>query len=151
MALESIGEILEFAIAREVDASEFYMQMANRAKNEDVRALFEEFAGIELEHKATLELELMKEGVVATTAGRIIKVEPRDYMAGVKLRADVERKDVLALAIEKEKASFRFYVDMAGMFEEGELREALISLAEEEGRHVVRFETEYEKIRKSRK
>jgi len=53
---------------------------------------------------------------------------------------------MLILAIKKEKVSFRLYVDMAELVDEAELREMLLTLAEEEARHKVRFEMEYDKI-----
>lgn len=144
--LESVSEILEFAIAREVDASEFYMEMAKRAEMATVRELFDELAGIELEHKAALELELMKEGIAVKTDARARSIELDNYMVVGDLRPGVERKDLLALAIEKEKISFRFYVDLVGLFREDEaLKETLVSLAEEEARHVLRFQSKYEK------
>ena len=69
--MDTIGEIIEFAIGREAAASEFYMSAAELMDNPAMQILCQDLAKVELEHKATLELELMKEGIVAQTAGRI--------------------------------------------------------------------------------
>ncbi len=57
---DSYEEVLEFAIDREIDANQFYLALASRVDNKETRDLFEELAQEELEHKAQLELELMK-------------------------------------------------------------------------------------------
>ena len=41
--LNSIKEIIEFAIEREIDANKLYMYFANRIENASMRKLFEEF------------------------------------------------------------------------------------------------------------
>ena len=143
--LNTIGEILEFAIAREGDSSEYYREMAQAAEKGGVRELFEELGAMELEHKAALELGVMKEGLVLDRAAGAGRIEPDNYLVAGDLRQGAGRKDVLALAVEKEKMSFRFYVDLAGLFREDEgLREVLVLLAEEEARHVLRVQSEYE-------
>ena len=144
--LNTIGEVLEFAIAREVDASEFYMELAGRMQNPLIRALFENLAEEELEHKARLELELMKEGMVARTEGRIARVEAGDYFMEGEIRGDMELKDALLMGAEKERRSFRFYTRMAGIMTDESMIDTLMSLAEEEARHMVRFETEYDRL-----
>jgi len=60
-------EIWEFAIAREIDANRFYLTLAQRIDNPEMRKVFEDLASEELEHKAKLELELMKTGKVMST------------------------------------------------------------------------------------
>jgi rubrerythrin len=151
--IDSIGEALEFAIAREVDASEFYMELAGRMENPAMRVLFEGLAREELEHKAKLELEVMKEGIVARTVGRIphVKVTASDYLLEDEIKADMGLKEALIMGIEKERRSFRFYVRLSGIADEEALVETLISLAEEEARHLVRFENEYDRLVSSEK
>ncbi len=144
--LNTIGEVLEFAIAREVDASELYMELAGEVRNPLTRVLFENLAEEELEHKGKLELELMKEGIVAKTEGMIARIEPGDYFMDGEIQGDMELKDALLLCVEKERRSFRFYARMAGIMTDETMIETLISLAEEEARHMVRFETEYDRL-----
>ena len=57
-------EILEMAVAREVDANRFYLALAARAENPRIKKIFEKLAAEELEHKAKIELEIMKTGRV---------------------------------------------------------------------------------------
>ena len=62
MAVEADIEILELAVSREVEAYHFLMAMAERVASNAIRTLLEELATEELEHKSTLELEMMKLG-----------------------------------------------------------------------------------------
>ena len=58
--METVGEIIEFAISREVAASEFYLRAAELMESAVMRDLCHELAKVELEHKATLEFEVPK-------------------------------------------------------------------------------------------
>ena len=148
----SVDEILEFAIAREVEANEFYKVLSGRVENPAMRELILEFAKEELEHKAKLELEVMKRGEVVVEWQR--QAEERkleeftiaDYIVDVGGWLHMDYVDLLLLAMRKEKASFRLYVDLAGLVNDEESHEVLVSLAEEEARHKMRFELEYDEV-----
>jgi len=138
--IKTIDDILDFAIVREIEANRIYLEFAKRMKNPIMKRIFESFAGEELEHKAQLELEVMKRGRV-----------PKDfkitrYLVAGDLSGDMDYRDVLIMAIKKEKTSFRLYVDLAAAAEDEQVKETFTALAEQEARHKVRFEIEYEKL-----
>ena len=143
---DSVDEILEFAIVREVEANEFYMDLARRLESPAMRELVLEFAKEELEHKAKLELEVMKEGIVVTAAEKVAEFEIADYMPDVELSDDMSYKDLLILAAKKERRSLRLYIDLAAIVENADSRETLLSLAVEEAKHEARFEIEYDEV-----
>ena len=58
----------------------------------------------------------------------------------------MDYRDVLDLAITKEDAAFRLYVDMLAHSYSDQSREVLLALAEEEVRHKLRFETERDRL-----
>jgi rubrerythrin len=142
----SVDEVIELAITREIQAAEFYTTLAGRVAEPSVRSLFQRLAQEELEHKGKLELEMVKEGFVARTAGRLIDVGLPDYAAELEVGAEAEYKDVLAMAIRKERRSFRFYVQLAAVASEAPVHEVFLELAEEEARHLVQFEAEYNRV-----
>jgi rubrerythrin len=143
---ESVGEILEFAIAREKEANRLYMDLAARVGNPAMRRVFEDFAEVELEHREKLELEAMKEGIVVAPAEKVGVFKVSDYVADVESVREMDYKDALLFSIKKEKISVRLYVDLAAIVEDAGSREMLLSLAEEEAEHKARFEIEYEKL-----
>ena len=48
------------------------------------------------------------------------------------------------MCIEKEDASVKLYAEMAAMVKDADSRQILLSLAEEEMRHKIKFEVEYD-------
>ncbi len=52
--------------------------------------------------------------------------------------------DVLLVAMNREKAAFRLYCDMAELMQKNEARDMFLVLAQEEAKHKLRFEIEYD-------
>ena len=147
---ESDAEILEFAIGREANAHQFFVDLADQMDNPTMRLLFENFAKEELRHKAALELEVMKRGKVVAAPQDAADLDQTDIMVAIDPETNIDYKNALLLAINKETKSFRLYVDLAAMMKDKESREMLLSLAEEEAAHKLRFETEYDAVIKRR-
>ncbi len=143
---ETIEEILELAIAREEDSHIFMMALAARMINQEMRKVFEELAAEELEHKARLELEVVKTGRVVTDSKKKLYYETNDYAEDVGSEIDMDYKDMLTMAMQKEESSFRLYVDLASRVTNEDAYETFLALAEEEVRHKMRFEMEYNNI-----
>lgn len=146
---ETVEEILELAVAREEDAHIFLMALAARMVNPEMRKVFEELAAEELEHKARLELEIIKTGRVVTDSKKKLYFDTNDYAEDVGSEIDMDYKDVLTMAMQKEESSFRLYVDLASRVTNEDTYETLLALAEEEVRHKMRFEMEYDNILKT--
>ena len=145
---DSIDEILEFAIAREEDSNQFYLALAAGTANLQMRAVFESLAQEELEHKAKLELEIIKRGKVVVPYGKLAEFNESDEIDIAESLEDMNYKDMLILAIQKEEASFRFYVDLVARVSDEASRDMLLTLAEEEVKHKFRFEIEYDNVLK---
>ena len=133
----SLDEILEFAIAREVEANQLYRYMATQIKNPGMRQICEDLAKEELGHKAKLELEIMKRGQVVSD------LNISDYMIDVD-------NELLNYAINKEQHSIDLYTHLAEIVKDEESRKVLLSLAQEETEHRQRFEIEYDKLLKKK-
>lgn len=142
------NELLEFAIAREVEAYHFFMALAERVDSAQMRTVFMDLAKEELEHKAKLELEVMKAGRVVPSTDKVTIPEHDYIISDTETPLDMDYKDMLLLGIEKEEASFRTYVNLIPTVHDEESREVLLALAEEEVKHKLRFQTEYDMLLK---
>jgi rubrerythrin len=141
--------ILEFALSKEIEAYHFYMAVARRVDSPKIREVFEELAAEELEHKAKLELELMKTGKVVPDGYESEPGPDSDYIVDEDdALLDMDYRDMLLLAMEKEKAAFRTYVSLMAETRDEQTQELLLALAEEEVKHKLRFETEYDVLLK---
>jgi rubrerythrin len=145
---KSDDEILEYAIHRESVAHNFYMDLAEEMENAAMRQLFENFAREELRHKGRLELEIMKRGLVVPDALGAEDLDETDVMVDVPPELGVDYKNALVLGMNRESKSFRLYVELAAIVRDKGSREALLSLAQEEARHRLRFEIEYDTVLK---
>lgn len=133
--INSVDEILEFAIAREVEANQLYMYMAAHMENPEMRQVCEDFAKEELEHKDKLELMQIDEAVTDFNISNYVMDE------GNPMGMDYE--DLLVFAINKEDKSINLYRDLAKIVKDEESHKLLLSLVQEETEHKQRFEIEY--------
>jgi rubrerythrin len=146
--VDSNEEILEFAIAKEVEAHHFYLALAGRVDTPKMRKVFEDLAEEELGHKARLELELMKIGTTVAVELKPGRPDSDYIISDDQSPLDMDYKDMLLLGMEKEEAAFRTYVNLVAGAHDEQSQELLLALAEEEVRHKLRFETEYDLLLK---
>ena len=137
------AEILEFAIFREIEAHNFFLALAERVKEAQMREVFEDLAAEEMEHKAKLELEILKTGKTVSIEQQSPRPASEYIISDDPSQLDIDYKDALLLGMEKEEASFRIYVNLIPNVHNEQSREILLALAQEEVKHKLRFETEY--------
>ena len=128
--MEEVGpdnEILEFAIAREMEAYRFFMALAGRSASPQMRKVFEDLAQEELDHKEKLELEIMKTGQTVPLTPKFNIPEHEYIMSDNQLQLDMDYKDMLLLGIKKEEESFRTYIDLLQRVQDKESREVLLA------------------------
>ncbi len=146
--VNSYVEMLEFAISKEVEAYHFYLALSRRADTKKIQGILEILAEEELVHRERLELEMMKSGRTVTTEQKPPRPDSDYIVSDGQTLLDLDYQDVLLLAMQKEEAAFRTYVNMAATAPDEESQEMLLELAEEEVRHKLRFETEYNNLSK---
>ena len=139
---DSIDDILNFAVKEEEQAHDFYMKLASKTGNPGMRKLLEGFAAEEQGHKARL-MEIKSGRQAFDAREKVLDLKIGDYLVDVSPSPDMGYKDALVVAMKKEKAAFKMYTDLAHRVE-GPLRETFLELAQEEARHKLRFEIEYD-------
>jgi len=142
---ESVEAILDFAIGEERQAQAFYREMAGKARNEAMRELFEDFALEEQGHEEKLK-SIQRGERVLMPAQKVKTLRIAEYIVDIEPKDDMSYQDALIVAMQKEKAAFRLYQELAKATEEPELRRVLEGLAMEEAKHKLRFEVEYDTL-----
>jgi len=140
----SWNEVLDFAIAREVEANEFYTDMAARVDRPDMRKVFKDFAREEQGHKAKLEAVKRGEYLFESQAGPAQGLGLAEYLVAGELTPEMSYADALILAMKKEKASYKLYLDLAVLAKDEATIGLFLALAGEEAKHKLRFEIEYD-------
>lgn len=142
---ETMDAALDFAIAREIESHDFYMDLASRMENDAMAEVFRGFAAEEDGHRRKLEsVKSGQFGDVTPEDREVTDLRIADYVVDVRPTPDMDYGDALVLAMKKEKAAFRLYTDMAQNVRTEELRDLFAMLAQEEAKHKLRFELEYD-------
>ncbi len=139
----SVDEILDFAIAREEEANAFYLGLAQRMDKPWMSEVFEGFAEQELRHK--FKLERVKDGKILLPAQeKVIDLKIADYLVEMPVSDDMSYQDALTVAMKREKAAFKLYMDLSRSTDDEGLAGTFEALAQEEAKHKLWLETEYD-------
>ena len=144
MKFANVDEILDFAISNEEKAFDFYMSLATKAKRPAMSEAFEEFAAEEEKHKTKLLAVKSGKKIEASIGGKTTDLKLSDYLVDIEPSPDMEYQDALIVAMKMEKAAFRLYSDLAANTDDTGLKDLFLSLAQEEAKHKLRFELEYD-------
>jgi len=143
MALDTVDKILDFAIRNEEHAARFYTNLAHRAGLEAMKDVFLGFAEEEKGHKAKL-LEIKDGKRMSPAEQRVLDLGIADYLEEIDAFSELDYQKALILAIKAEKAAFKVYEGLAAATDDPALKATLLGLAQEEAKHKLRFEIEYD-------
>jgi rubrerythrin len=133
-------EIIDYAIDKEMDEIEFYSEFS---KSLDKKSLQGDFWDIALgKTERMFCLEKMKDVNSDLNLGDMSSVSV--CLDAEPIKKDLSDQDALFVAMNKEKAKFKFYFDMAEKATNKECKEILMRLADEEARQKLKFELEYD-------
>jgi rubrerythrin len=140
---KSVDEVLDFAIGQEEEAAQFYTDLAGRMDRPWMSKIFKDFAQEEMGHKRKL-LDVKAGKKLAPVEGRILDLKIGDYLVDVEPKPDMDYQQALILAMKKEKKAFKMYTDLAAAADDENLQNLFAGLAQEEAKHKLRFEVEYD-------
>ena len=139
----NINEILDFAIEQEQEAIDFYSELANHAKSEDMKKIYLDFVKEEMGHKKKL-MEIKATGSYDVPNEEVTDLKISDYLVPVKATPDMSYQDALIVVMKKEKAAHKLYTNLAKMAPNEELKKVFRMLAFEEANHKLQFEEDYD-------
>ncbi len=141
--MNTIDEILDYAIEKEQQAADFYVDMAERVTRAGMKQALLGFADEEKRHKAILESVKSGEHTLSPQQ-EVLDLKISDYLVEVEASDDMSYQDAMIIAMKRERAAHRLYTDMAANVSESHLREVFEGLAKEEAKHKLYFETQYD-------
>jgi rubrerythrin len=143
--MQNPEEILDFAIREEEKAAAFYAELAQRTKNGTLRKLLRSYEAEELQHKA--KLLAVKAGEIPMEVRQaVLDLRISDYVVEVEASPEMDYQTALIAVIQREKAAIRLYQDLAAKAQGTDLESVFLALAQEEARHKLRFEMEYDEL-----
>lgn len=139
---ESVSEVLDFAIAKENQAYDFYIELSEWAERPEIADAFKDFSIEELRHKE--KLEAIKAGNAAIQEDEVGSLNIADSMEPAEPQANLTYAQALVVAMQREKASFKLYTQLASISQDRKIKDTLSNLAMEEARHKLSLEIEYD-------
>lgn len=140
---KTIDDVLNFAINSEQEAVDFYTDLASKTSNKGMQETFEQFAQEERGHKS--KLERIKQGnTIELSTDKVLDLKIGDYLVDIEVSENMSYQDALILAMKREKSAFKLYTNLSNLVKDQNICDLFRSLAQEEAKHKLRFEVEYD-------
>jgi len=145
MNFGSFEEVIDFAIAQEIKAAEFYDEASRQESISGVRDMFQELAVEERKHRGLLEKFKRDQKQFDQYEYKWIPdLKRSDYLVEMTYEKGMFYVDILRLAMKREEASLKLYNEFLEKVESDTLVKLFKTLAQEEARHKLKLETEYD-------
>ena len=140
----SFDSIIEKAIANEEEANQFYLDLAQVVTDKMAKDTLLYLASEEKKHKEYL-LRYRQESVIgnAVNVDEEMNNKIAEFLKPPGIKADMESKDVYLLAAARELNSYNFYMGMASIHPDGEIKKMLLKMANQEMKHKEKVEYLY--------
>lgn len=143
LKLDTFEEVVDFAIRNEIAAADLYTGLAEASNVAGIKRMFQQFANEEKGHR--MKLEGIKEGKTSLPLkATVADLKLAEYFVEVAPKPDMNYQDTLIFAMKKEKEAYVLYTKLAEHVEDPAIKELFFALAQEEAKHKLRFEMEYD-------
>lgn len=140
---KTVDDILDFAIAGEEAAYIFYMELAGKVTTPGMKPIFEGFAQEEKGHKEKL-LRIKNGKLKLKHDQKVMDLKIGDYLTDVEATDDMDYQQALIVAMKREKAAYKLYMDLSAKTADADIAALFVSMANEEAKHKLRFELNYD-------
>ncbi|MGE5678225.1 MAG: ferritin-like domain-containing protein [Pseudomonadota bacterium] len=142
MTLEEFRRIISDAVKSEEAAYGFYSDVARKASDKSISAIFGNFAAEELAHKVLLEGYLSR-GTSALKFDTVSDYKVSETVDKPVLSVDMRPAEAIALAMKNEEEAMNMYTEFANLSTDSEQKEAFLGLARMEQGHKAKLEDLY--------
>ena len=147
MHFESLQEIIDFAISKEIEAAAFYEEVSTKEEMSGAKEMLLEFAEQEKKHRRMLE-ELKTKGLVEGISGYKFKwipdIKRSDYVVDMEFHKGMTYNELLMLAMKREEKALALYNQLLRQAEGENAKELFKVLCQEEAKHKLALETKYD-------
>lgn len=146
MDKDKFYNVMDLAIKREVEAYEFYKDVAERIDDKAIQKIFKTLATEEVGHKDLLERFKYNPDLPVKMSSPEIDYHLAEEVELPELSIDMKPADALALAMKKEQLAVEFYRKLANQTEDGDVKKLLLEIANMELSHKQKLENAYTDI-----
>ncbi|MDJ0875335.1 MAG: ferritin family protein [Desulfobacterales bacterium] len=149
MEFKTPNDILDYAIGKEKEAKQFYLDISEEEGLYGNRQTFLDFAKEEDKH--VVMLEKLKAGVkdrgVDNYEFKWIKdIKRSDLLLDIEYKQGMNYRDILMLAIKREEKALKLYNDLQVRVEDADHAKIFKILCQEEAKHKLALETMYDDV-----
>jgi len=135
-------KIISLAIEREVEAYAFYRAVSDKAKDKNIKYIFNDLSQEEQKHKHILE------GFLANDPDKLHFSESKDYkiadaLPTPPLTLDLKPVEGIVIAIKKELEAMQMYTQLASVSSDEAQKNIFLELASMERGHKSKLEDIY--------
>lgn len=144
MEKKDFAAIIDLAIAKEEEAFNFYTDLAGIVSSKEAKDALQYVAEEEKKHKEFLIGYREKgQGGEDFKPGTVVDYKIAEHLEAPETKQDMQSKDAYLLAAHREKNAHEFYISLANIHAEGNTKNVLLKMAEEELKHKEKMEYLY--------
>ncbi len=144
MENQKLLSLLEKAIQKEQESYDFYMDLYGRVDDLAARETLKFVAAEEQQHKENLlKYREGKYGPEALPLTAVVDYRIAEYLMRPDVEKNMQSKEAYLVAAHREKISHEFYLSLANLQPEGQVKDFFLRMAQEELRHKEKMEYLY--------
>ncbi len=135
-------DILKRAIQGEIEAAEFYANVAEQSENTYIKDLFRSFSEEEKKHRQILE-GFRQDPSAAVAFEKVPDFHVSETVDVPPLSMEMKPADAIALAMKKEEAAMQQYTALADVCSDPDRKKLFLELAAMERGHKAKMESAF--------
>ncbi|QTA82143.1 Ferritin-like domain-containing protein [Desulfonema limicola] len=147
MDFKELKDVINFAMEKEQEAADFYMDAGRQESFSGSKAMLKDFAQEELKHKNLLQ-DLLDNKVDTSVQSYQLKwitdIKRSDFIDEVEYKPGMGYRDMLMLAMKREENALKLYNEMLSNSEDENVKKLFKILCQEEAKHKLALETMYD-------
>jgi rubrerythrin len=144
MSFNDLKAIINFAIEKEKEAADFYLEVSNEESMLGARQMLIEFAGEEKKHQALLE-NMLEKGINESLSDYKFKwikdLKRSNYVTDMDYKQGMAFNDILLVAMKREEKALELYNTLQEKAENSDQKNIFKMLCQEEAKHKLALET----------
>lgn len=136
----SLEDVIDFAIEKEQESADFYADLAESAENEAISKEILRIRDEEIKHRDWLKTNPIS-FLSNAEPKKINDLNLAQYIMPIKPSSNMTFQDVIGIAMQRETMSMHLYTQLSSMVSDPTIRQALLNLSAEEGKHKFYFES----------
>jgi rubrerythrin len=143
MDAELYKKVIKDAIAGEIEAKEFYLNISKRIKDAYLKELFQGFSKEEAVHEKILNALLNKGQIKTSTFDGKKDFKISETVSLPEVSENMNLKDAISLAMKNEEIAMQKYETLAANCDDTELKSVFKSLSSMEKDHKFKMEESF--------